>query len=258
MTIALTAPSQHNGIDWLATQNGGQFDPVLFGDYRDSQDAIVGDGDFNNGFFNEAFPYDFASPLNFDFSSPKPAQQQDQAKPQPQTQVQSQGQTKPAQIASAAALADIEKIREGLDDDYGLPSAPIPQPITSSSAAASNPTVPGPDCATNMLSANSIWTALQNNRDFQDGKFDLDALCSELRAKAKCSESGVVIPAEAVDLTFRKLGGADMTPTHDFVFDQGHVDDALARLGGNGGSGGAVPATNVGSGSGSNWGGMGL
>lgn len=51
------------GFDWMAQQNGGQFDPVLFGDYRDPQDNIL-----NNSFgdyFNDAFPsYDFTSPYN--------------------------------------------------------------------------------------------------------------------------------------------------------------------------------------------------
>jgi len=52
-----------NGIDWMAQQNGGQFDPVLFGDYRDPQDNILNNsfGDF----FNDAFPLqDFSSPFN--------------------------------------------------------------------------------------------------------------------------------------------------------------------------------------------------
>jgi AP-1-like transcription factor len=52
-----------NGFDWMAQQNGGQFDPVLFGDYRDPQDNILNNsfGDF----FNEAFPLnDFNTPFN--------------------------------------------------------------------------------------------------------------------------------------------------------------------------------------------------
>ena len=49
-----------NGIDWMAQQNGGQFDPVLFGDYRDAQDGL-----FNNDFFNDAFlSQDFSTPFN--------------------------------------------------------------------------------------------------------------------------------------------------------------------------------------------------
>ncbi len=69
---ASTAPktpfSDVNGIDWLAQQNGGQFDPVLFGDYRDPQDA-VNSVDFS-GFFDEALPLpDFGSPYNFSDTS---------------------------------------------------------------------------------------------------------------------------------------------------------------------------------------------
>ncbi len=51
-----------HGIDWLAQQNGGQFDPVLFGDYRDPQENILNNYD---GFFNEAYPFqDFSNPFN--------------------------------------------------------------------------------------------------------------------------------------------------------------------------------------------------
>ena len=62
-TLAKTPASEINGIDWLAQQNGGQFDPVLFGDYREPQEAITS-GDYDT-FFNEAFPLpDLNSPFN--------------------------------------------------------------------------------------------------------------------------------------------------------------------------------------------------
>lgn len=49
-----------HGIDWMAQQNGGQFDPVLFGDYRDTQNDL-----FTNEFFNDAFlNQDFTTPFN--------------------------------------------------------------------------------------------------------------------------------------------------------------------------------------------------
>jgi hypothetical protein len=51
------------GIDYLANQNGGQFDPVLFNDYRETQDAIIGAGDFSGGFFDDTF----TMPTNFNF-----------------------------------------------------------------------------------------------------------------------------------------------------------------------------------------------
>lgn len=58
-----------NGIDFMARQNGGNFDPVLFGDYRETQTDL-----FNNEFFNEAFlNQDFTTPFNMpDNISPPP------------------------------------------------------------------------------------------------------------------------------------------------------------------------------------------
>ncbi|KAE8145936.1 transcription factor PAP1-domain-containing protein [Aspergillus avenaceus] len=52
---------QTAGLDHLAQQNGGQFDPVLFGDWREPQDAILSQ-DFGT-FFDDAFPLpDLGSP----------------------------------------------------------------------------------------------------------------------------------------------------------------------------------------------------
>lgn len=48
-----TVPTQPLSFDWLAQQNGGQFDPVLFGDYREPQDAVLSQ-DYGT-FFNDAF-----------------------------------------------------------------------------------------------------------------------------------------------------------------------------------------------------------
>lgn len=43
-----------SGFNWLAQQNGGGFDPVLFGDYRETTDNILSQ-DFGS-FFNDAYP----------------------------------------------------------------------------------------------------------------------------------------------------------------------------------------------------------
>ena len=59
----IKSPDLNSGIDWLAQQNGGQFDPVLFGDYRDPQDNIMNGG--YNDFFSDAFlAQDFSTPYN--------------------------------------------------------------------------------------------------------------------------------------------------------------------------------------------------
>lgn len=68
LTPALTSESQDSnvdlsGLDWLANQNGGVFDPILFADYREPQDNVM-NNEFN--FFNDAFPSlnEFSSPMN--------------------------------------------------------------------------------------------------------------------------------------------------------------------------------------------------
>jgi len=60
-----------NGIDWFAQQNGNQFDPQLFGDYREPQDNILSAEGFSDSFFTDAYALpDFNSPFNI---APSPA-----------------------------------------------------------------------------------------------------------------------------------------------------------------------------------------
>ncbi|KAJ9667322.1 DNA-binding transcription factor yap1 [Coniosporium apollinis] len=150
-----TPAADVNGIDWFANQNGGLFDPMLFGDYRESQAAIVGDGDFTGGLFDDTFNYaDFGSPLTF----PTPAP----LKPNP--------------------IEEMERLQDGVDEDV----------------------VPAND-SSQLLSCHSIWDKLSKRPDFKDGSIDIDNLCSELRSKARCSESGVVIDQKDVDAALRRL-----------------------------------------------------
>ncbi|KAI1737395.1 PAP1-domain-containing protein [Xylaria scruposa] len=51
-------------FDWLSQQNGGQFDPQLFGDYREPQSNILANTTFDDNFFNDAFDVDFLAPFN--------------------------------------------------------------------------------------------------------------------------------------------------------------------------------------------------
>jgi AP-1-like factor len=78
-----------NGFNWLAQQNGGGFDPVLFGEYREPQNAVVSQ-DFGT-FFNDAFPLpDLGSPLhNFNDVAPSPLPKPD---PLNQTDAAPQGE----------------------------------------------------------------------------------------------------------------------------------------------------------------------
>jgi AP-1-like factor len=147
-----------SGIDYFANQNGGQFDPTLFGEYRDTQSAIVGDGDFTGGFFNDAFlNTGYISPFHF---GDTPAVQ----KPNP--------------------LDEIERAQDGQDGDDEV--------------------VPGED-PNSLLNCHKIWDKLSSRPDFKDGTIDIDNLCSELRAKARCSESGVVVDHKDVEEALKRL-----------------------------------------------------
>jgi AP-1-like factor len=170
-TPAPDATSGFNGIDFFALQNGGQFDPALFGDYRDSQAAIVGDGDFTNGFFNDAFPIaDFGSPFHF---GDTPAVQ----KPNP--------------------LEEIERLQDG--DEEVVPGEDVTQMLNCHKIWS---VYPQASTAPNLTSSRD---KLANRPDFKDGTIDIDNLCSELRAKARCSESGVVVDHKDVEAALKRL-----------------------------------------------------
>ncbi|KAI9759566.1 MAG: hypothetical protein M4579_002232 [Chaenotheca gracillima] len=145
-TLAKTPGSEMNSIDWLAQQNGGQFDPVLFGEYRDSQDTLAS-ADFGT-FFNEAYPLpDLGSPFGENTMQEQPIPKKDF-------------------IEEMDAKANNEEEQDEV--------------------------VPGEDTS-KMLNCTKIWDRLQTNASFKNGEIDVDNLCSELRKKAVCSETGVVV-----------------------------------------------------------------
>ncbi|KAL2433700.1 AP-1-like transcription factor yap1 [Exophiala dermatitidis] len=137
-----------NGINWLAQQNNNGFDPILFGDYRESQDNILSQ-DFGS-FFNDAYPLpDLGSPLhNYNDLAVDQAPKHD-------------------------LMQQVENARNGNDETVRS----VEQPMT----------------------CNKIWDRLQSMEKFRNGEIDIDNLCSELRAKAKCSEGGAVIDKKDVD-----------------------------------------------------------
>ncbi|KIX03875.1 uncharacterized protein Z518_07428 [Rhinocladiella mackenziei CBS 650.93] len=145
---ATTPGFDANGIHWLAQQNNNGFDPILFGDYRETQDNILSQ-DFG-AFFNDAYPLpDLGSPLhNYNDLSTENA---------PKTDL----------------LKQVEEAKNGNEE-----------------------VVPNND---KPMTCNKIWDRLQSMEKFRNGEIDIDNLCSELRAKAKCSEGGAVVDKKDVD-----------------------------------------------------------
>lgn len=165
--------SDVNGIDWLAQQNGGQFDPVLFGDYRDPQDSVLNN---NYGeFFNDAFPLqDFGSPYNTGEVA-SPPQKRDLMQ---EIEIQQNGGPEDVVPGETQKYLSCDKIWS----------------VQSQNFACSCPT-----------DASVCRERVKSSEKVQSGEVDMDDLCSQLKSKAKCSGSGAVIDQRDVD---RILGPA--------------------------------------------------
>jgi AP-1-like transcription factor len=141
-------------FNWLP-QNDFQFDPHLFGDYREPQDNVLSTG-IDDSFFNDAFDVDFTTPYNLPVVAPaKKANLIDQ-------------------IDAAKEADDVEGSTRLLTCNkiwYDEAGKTVVRTIT--------------DCV--------YREKLQNCPRVQNGDFDLDGLCSDLQKKAKCSGSGAVV-----------------------------------------------------------------
>jgi AP-1-like factor len=145
-------------FDWLAQQNGGQFDPQLFGDYREPQNNILANPSFDD-FFNDAIDTDFLTPFN---------------------------------VAPSPNLSQKKNICDEIDAQQDKVHEDPEQPDKSS------------------MSCNQIWEKLQACPNAQSGEFDLDALCSDLTKKAKCSGNGPVVGEADFNTILKKyMGGKD-------------------------------------------------
>lgn len=116
--------------------------------------------DLNMSFFDDAFPIS-----GFSLGSPLPES--------PEIEKKEMEMKKNA----PAGLQEVDEA-ESDDDEAFLPQAK-------------------PDH--NLMSCNKIWDRISAHPSFVSGEMDMDKLCSELRSKAKCSETGVVVEQKDVE-----------------------------------------------------------
>jgi AP-1-like factor len=147
-----------NNFDWLAQQNGGQFDPQLFGGYREPQENILANATFDDSFFNDAFEADFITPYNV-APSPKAAKKDLCA------EIDARKENEDTIITTSnGKLLTCNNI-------WYVPVAHLPPHHT--------------------LIRNR--ERLQDCPKVQSGDIDLDGLCSDLQKKAKCGGTGAVV-----------------------------------------------------------------
>ena len=170
-----------NGIDWMAQQNGGAFDPVLFGDYRDPQDNILNNNTFSD-YFNDAF-------LSQDFGTPYYTGE-GQAKNGLMNQVEVQKGANPSDFGPQD-----DKNQLLACDKVWFVLCVLSMAVIS------------------MLTSPGLRDRVQTSEKVQNGEADMDDLCSQLKSKAKCSGQGAMIDQKDVD---RILGPVRTEQQSDF------------------------------------------
>lgn len=151
----------------MAQQNGGTFDPVLFGDYRDPQDNILNNSAFGD-FFNDAFPLqDFGTPYYTGEAPPK-----------------------------KDFMQEIEVQKNASPSEFG-PKDDKTQFLACDKLWFVHCVVA--TAAVSLLTSPRFRDRVQSSEKVQNGEADMDDLCSQLKAKAKCSGSGAMIDQKDVD-----------------------------------------------------------
>lgn len=171
-----------NDLNFLSSTNNFQFDPQLFGSYREPQENILGTG-IDDGFFNEAFDMDFTTP----YFAPSPVSQKKDAH-------------KDAHKTDSL-LAQIDAAKN--EDETELVQTNDGQLLTCNKIwyvpASRQPQKPETD--------QCYREKLQDCPRVQSGDFDLDGLCSDLQKKAKCSGSGAVVDESTFKNVMQKYLG---------------------------------------------------
>lgn len=161
-----------NNMSFLNSSTDFQFDPQLFGGYREPQQNILNNG-LDDGFFNDAFDIDFTTP----YFAPSPAAPKkdlmtriDEAKNEDQTELVA---TDDGQFLTCNKIWYVfltTKVQLGFES-----------------------------------TANKYYREkLQNCPKVQNGDFDLDGLCSDLQKKARCSGSGAVVDEKTFQVVMKK------------------------------------------------------
>lgn len=180
--VSQFASTDFNDMSWLAGQTNFEFNPTLFGDYREPQDNILASGGLDDSFFNDALEVDFTTPFNM---APSPIVT--------------------TSAKSNSLIAQIDAAKEG--------------EFASSSIAAQAPPAADPRLTCNKIwyvfvachhhstasaVTNNDRERLQNCPKVQNGDFDLDGLCADLQKKAKCSGSGPVVDEKVFEFVMNK------------------------------------------------------
>jgi hypothetical protein len=102
--------------------------------------------------------------------------------------------------------APLPPLFEGNFHDFGT-FAPMATPSDERNSLLHNPFTPSDEISSKkFLSCNKVWERIQQHPKFDDLEGDeIDQLCTALKAKAKCSGNGPVVPEEELEAVLVKL-----------------------------------------------------
>ena len=147
----------------MSQQNGGQFEPQLFNDYREPQENVLANTAFDDSFFNDAFEMDFTTPYNIAPSPNLPKKKN--------------------------LIAEIDARKE-FEDTITATNVNNEKLLTCTNIwYKSDLKITGFDFAANVFDREKLQTCPR----VQNGDLDLDGLCSDLQKKAKCGGTGAVV-----------------------------------------------------------------
>lgn len=146
-----------NALNWLP-QDNFQFDPQLFGDYREPQNNVLNNG-FDDWVTYDAGDADFLTSYNLPPTAPG------LMPPQPEAE---------AQPTKKDLITQIDEVNAS-DDGPG-----------------------------EQLDCNKIWDKLRSCPSVQNQEIDMDALCTDLQKKAKCSGYGAVVDEKEFKSVLKK------------------------------------------------------
>ena len=176
-----TSSNSNNGIDWMAQQNGGTFDPVLFGDYRDPQDNIL--SNLTDDFFNDAFPpsQDFSSPYNTGYIETPAEPKHDLMSEIEKTQNEDKEDCQKYLDREGVWYVECAGGRAAVRwEGCGQILLTALRPPFNDEIFANDDVI---------VSRNRVKEATPHDKSEKD----MDELCSELRNKARCKETGKIM-----------------------------------------------------------------
>ncbi|KAI5306126.1 DNA-binding transcription factor yap1 [Ascosphaera pollenicola] len=172
-------------FDWFVQQNHGAFDPALFGDYRDPQDAYLSH-DLDSFLNDNSFDISGGNDTLYDLPPSKP-------------------QPLPTTIGDDDLKAFEEACKGKTDEKFQKNIQNLLDRVSEFKRCQLEKAKMAPNCGDlsenqeDYLSLTDLWTRVTQAKSFKEKDLDIDSLCTAFKQKACCSETGLRMKPEEID-----------------------------------------------------------